>query len=93
MTLSNLLLYINNMEEIVKIMSRGLIALPSEIRKKMELKEGDILRVEVREDKVILKKEKRIYDFKGVLSEGKPSSGKSFADVLKEELGRKGGKA
>ncbi len=92
MTLSNLLIYINSMEEIVKIMSRGLIALPSEIRKKMELKEGDILRVEVQDDKVILKKEKRIYDFKGVLSEGKTASSKSFADILKEELKKKGGK-
>ncbi len=79
------------MEDIVKIMARGLIALPSEIRKKMELKEGDILKVEVEDDKVILRKEKRIYDFKGVLSETKSVSNKSFAEILKDELRKKGG--
>jgi len=79
------------MEEIVKVMARGLIALPSDIRKKMELKEGDILKVEVQDDKVVLKKEKRIYDFKGIAAEGKTKSSKSFSEILQEELRKKGG--
>ena len=79
------------MEEIVKVMARGLIALPSDIRKKMELKEGDILKIEVQDDKVVLKKEKRIYDFKGVIGEEKPKLSKSFSEILQEELRKKGG--
>jgi len=32
------------MDEIVKVMARGLIALPSDVRKKLGVKEGDILK-------------------------------------------------
>ncbi len=79
------------MEEIVKVMARGLIALPSDIRKRMELKEGDILKIEVQDDKVVLKKEKRIYDFKGIIGEEKAKPSKSFSEILQEELRKKGG--
>ncbi len=80
------------MDEVVKVMARGLIALPSEVRRKLGVKEGDILRVEVKENEVVLKKEKRIYDLKGALvrKEGEPVR-KSFAEVLAEELKRKQG--
>ncbi|MDQ7038366.1 MAG: AbrB/MazE/SpoVT family DNA-binding domain-containing protein [Aquificota bacterium] len=80
------------MDEIVKVMARGLIALPSEVRKKLGVKEGDILKVEVKEDGVVLRKEKRIYDLKGSLvREGGKTVQKSFAEVLAEELKRKRG--
>jgi AbrB family looped-hinge helix DNA binding protein len=80
------------MDEIVKVMARGLIALPSEVRRKLGVKEGDILKVEVKENEVVLKKEKRIYDLKGSLvREGERASHKSFAQVLAEELKRKQG--
>ncbi len=80
------------MDEIVKVMARGLIALPSEVRKKLGVKEGDILRVEVKENEVILKKGKRIYDLKGALSEkGKPQKTQSFAEILAQEIKRKQG--
>ncbi len=80
------------MDEIVKVMARGLIALPSEVRKKLGVKEGDILKVEVKEDGVVLRKEKRIYDLKGSLvREGGKAVQKSFAEVLAEELKRKQG--
>lgn len=80
------------MDEIVKVMARGLIALPSEVRKKLGVKEGDILKVEVKENEVVLKREKRIYDLKGSLvREGEKPVKKSFAEVLAEELKRKQG--
>ncbi len=80
------------MDEIVKIMSRGLIALPSEIRKKTGLKEGDILKVEVKEDGIVLRKEKRIYDLKGALAQKQAKTEhKSFGEILAEELKRKQG--
>ncbi len=79
------------MDEIVKIMSRGLIAIPSEIRKKTGLKEGDILKVEVKDNEIVLKKEKRIYDLKGSL-QAKAASQRSFEDILAEEMKKKGAK-
>ncbi len=80
------------MEDIVKVMARGLIALPSDIRKKLGVKEGDILKVEVKDKEVILKKEKRIYDLKGALAQKQPKTeSKSFAEVLAQELKRKQG--
>ncbi len=80
------------MDEIVKVMSRGLIALPSDIRKKLGVREGDILKVEVKDNEVVLRKEKRIYDLKGALSSHKSKAQpKSFAEVLAQELKRKQG--
>ncbi len=76
------------MDEIVKIMSRGLIALPSEVRKKTGLKEGDILKVEVKDNEIVLRKEKRIYDLKGSLQKAKVQ--KSFGEILAEEMRKKG---
>jgi AbrB family looped-hinge helix DNA binding protein len=79
------------MDEIVKVMSRGLIALPSDVRKKLGVREGDILKVEVKENEVVLKKEKRIYDLKGALSAKQKGKVPSFAEVLAQELKRKQG--
>lgn len=80
------------MDEIVKVMARGLIALPSDVRKKLGVKEGDILKVEVKDKEVVLKKEKRIYDLKGALAGKKPKTeAKSFGEILAQELKRKQG--
>ena len=80
------------MDEIVKVMARGLIALPSDVRKKLGVKEGDILKVEVKDKEVVLKKEKRIYDLKGALAQKQAKAQqKSFGEILAEELKRKQG--
>ncbi len=80
------------MDEIVKVMARGLIALPSDVRKKLGVKEGDIFKVEVKDKEVVLRKEKRIYDLKGALAEKKAKAQqKSFGEILAEELKRKQG--
>ncbi|MEN3028255.1 MAG: AbrB/MazE/SpoVT family DNA-binding domain-containing protein [Aquificaceae bacterium] len=80
------------MDEVAKIMARGLIALPSDVRKRLGLKEGDLVKIEVREDQLIIRKEQRVYDLKGSL----PSKGqgvKTFAQILAEEFEKsKGGK-
>jgi AbrB family looped-hinge helix DNA binding protein len=59
------------MSEVVKIMARGLIALPSEVRKKLNLKEGDIVKLEVKENEIVIRKEERLYDLKGSLKGAK----------------------
>ncbi len=80
------------MDEIVKVMARGLIALPSDVRKKLGVKEGDILKVEVKDREVVLRKEKRIYDLKGALAQKQArAEQKSFGEILAEELKRKQG--
>ncbi len=80
------------MDEIVKVMARGLIALPSDVRKRLGVKEGDILKVEVKDQEVVLRKEKRIYDLKGAFSHKKAGAEKkSFGEILAEELKRKQG--
>jgi len=80
------------MDEIVKVMARGLIALPSDVRKRLGVKEGDILKVEVKDQEGVLRKEKRIYDLKGAFSQRKAEAEKkSFGEILAEELKRKQG--
>lgn len=79
------------MEDVAKIMARGLIALPSEIRKKVGLKEGDMVKVEVRGEEIVIKKEKRVFDLKGALG-GSDLTQKTFAQILAEELKKEGKK-
>jgi AbrB family looped-hinge helix DNA binding protein len=68
---------------------KGLIALPSEVRKKLNLKEGDIVKkLEVKENEIVIRKEERLYDLKGSLKGAKVQE-KSFAQILQEELSKK----
>ena len=76
------------MDEVVKIMARGLIALPSEVRKKLNLKEGDIVKLEVKENEIVIRKEERLYDLKGSLRSAKVQE-KSFAQILQDELSKR----
>ncbi|MCS6998094.1 MAG: AbrB/MazE/SpoVT family DNA-binding domain-containing protein [Aquificaceae bacterium] len=80
------------MDEVAKVMARGLIALPSDVRKRLGLKEGDLVKIEVKEDQLIIRKEQRVYDLKGSL----PPQGqgvKTFAQILAEEFEKqKGGR-
>ncbi|QWK13476.1 MAG: AbrB/MazE/SpoVT family DNA-binding domain-containing protein [Aquificota bacterium] len=79
------------MDELAKIMARGLIALPSDVRKRLGLKEGDLVRIEVKEDHLVIKKEQRVYDLKGTLQE-REAQGKSFAQILAEEFEKQKGR-
>lgn len=78
------------MDEVAKVMARGLIALPSDVRKKLGLKEGDLVKIEVKDDHILIKKEQRIYDLKGSLQEAQEKS-KSFSQILMEELKKQRG--
>ncbi len=80
------------MDEVAKIMARGLVALPSDVRKRLGLKEGDLVRIEVKDDQLIIKKEQRVYDLKGSL-QAQQAQQKTFAQILAEEFQKhKGGK-
>lgn len=79
------------MDEVVKIMARGLISLPSDVRKRLGLKEGDLVRIEVKGDHIVIKKEQRIYDLKGSIEQ--TAQAKTFAQILAEEYEKqKGGR-
>jgi bifunctional DNA-binding transcriptional regulator/antitoxin component of YhaV-PrlF toxin-antitoxin module len=56
-----------------------------EVRKKLNLKEGDIVKLEVKENEIVIRKEERLYDLKGSLK-GSKVQDKSFAQILQEEL-------
>ncbi|ADC88985.1 transcriptional regulator, AbrB family [Thermocrinis albus DSM 14484] len=79
------------MEDVARVMARGLIAIPSELRKKLGLKEGDLVKIQVEGDKLIIRKEARVYDLKGRLATSEGGS-VSFAQVLQEELKKKWGR-
>ena len=52
---------------VVKVLPKGQITLPREIRKKLDIKEGDTLVLERTNGEVILKKGKTIHDYIGFL--------------------------
>lgn len=51
----------------VKVLPKGQITLPKEIRKSLNIKEGDTLIIEKTDGGIILKKGKTIYDYIGFL--------------------------
>lgn len=55
----------------VKVLPKGQITLPKEIRKRLDVQEGDTLVIEKRDNEITLKKGRNIYDYIGFLP--KPS--------------------
>jgi AbrB family looped-hinge helix DNA binding protein len=53
--------------QVVKVLPKGQITLPKEIRKDLNIKEGDTLIIEKTDGDIILKKGKTIYDYIGFL--------------------------
>lgn len=51
----------------VKVLPKGQITLPKEIRKSLGIKEGDTLVIEKSDGEIIIKKAKTIYDYIGFL--------------------------
>jgi AbrB family looped-hinge helix DNA binding protein len=51
----------------VKVLPKGQITLPRDIRKKLEIKTGDTLILEEKDRQVVLKKGKTIFDYVGHL--------------------------
>ncbi len=57
----------------VKVLPKGQITLPKQVRKKLKIGVGDRLLIEEDEEKIVLKKGKTIFDYIGSL----PSKGMS----------------
>lgn len=54
--------------QVVKVLPKGQITLPKEMRKILGIKEGDTLLIEKSEGDIIIKKGKTIHDYIGFLS-------------------------
>ncbi len=66
----------------VKVLPKGQITIPKDVRKHMGIKVGDTLVMEEAEDKVILKKGKTIFDYAGTL----PDLGMSIKEMRKKAI-------
>lgn len=64
----------------VKVLPKGQITLPKEIRESLGIKEGDTLTIEKTDGEVILKKGKTIHDYKGFL----PKPDITIEDVIEK---------
>ncbi|MFQ5686474.1 MAG: AbrB/MazE/SpoVT family DNA-binding domain-containing protein [Candidatus Scalindua sp.] len=66
----------------VKVLPKGQITIPKDVRKHMGIKVGDTLVKEEAEDKVVLKKGKTIFDYAGTL----PDLGMSIKEMRKKAI-------
>ena len=66
----------------VKILPKGQITLPKEIRESLDVKEGDTLVIEKADDGIMLKKGKTIFDFTGTL----PDLGMSIEEIREKAV-------
>ncbi len=66
----------------VKVLPKGQITLPKEIRESLDIKVGDTLVVEKAEGRVVLKKGKTIFDYVGTL----PSLGMSVEELREKAI-------
>lgn len=61
----------------VKVLPKGQITLPKEVRRKLHIQVGDTLLMETEGEQVVFRKGKTIFDFKGVL----PSMGMTIDEI------------
>ncbi len=61
----------------VKVLPKGQITIPKNIRKKFNINVGDPLLIQEKDDEIILKKTKTIFDYAGIL----PNVGLSISEI------------
>jgi AbrB family looped-hinge helix DNA binding protein len=66
----------------VKVLPKGQITIPKEIRESMQIHDGDTLLLEPSADKFVIKKGKTIFDFVGVL----PSEGMTIDEIREKAI-------
>jgi AbrB family looped-hinge helix DNA binding protein len=66
----------------VKVLSKGQITIPKEIRESLDIKEGDTIIIERTDKEVILKKGKTIFDYAGTL----PNLGLSIEEMREKAI-------
>jgi len=66
----------------VKVLPKGQITLPKEIRKKLDIREGDTLLMDTDGLRATIKKGKTLFDFKGTL----PNLGMSIDEIREKAV-------
>lgn len=68
----------------VKVLPKGQITLPRDIRKKLEIETGDTLMLEEKDQQLVIKKGKTIFDYVGYLPDLKLSIQEIREQAVKE---------
>jgi AbrB family looped-hinge helix DNA binding protein len=72
----------------VKVLSKGKIALPKEVRRKLHTLVGDTILMDADGEQVIFRRGKTIFDFKGAL----PSMGMTIDEIREKGIAGGGGR-
>jgi len=72
----------------VKVHRKGIIVIPAEVRRRLNIKEGSVMELEVEGDKIVLKRKMTLLDMYGVDKEMGDSALKELERLRKEEVER-----
>ncbi|BCU68843.1 AbrB/MazE/SpoVT family DNA-binding domain-containing protein [Stygiolobus caldivivus] len=70
----------------VKVHKKGIIVIPAEVRRRLDVKEGSVLELEVEGDKIILKRKTSLLDAFGIDEDMGGSAVKELEELRKEEI-------
>jgi AbrB family looped-hinge helix DNA binding protein len=70
----------------VKVHKKGIIVIPAEVRKRLNIKEGSVIELEVEGDKIILKRKLTLLDAYGIDKEMGDSAVKELEKLRKGEV-------
>jgi AbrB family looped-hinge helix DNA binding protein len=68
----------------VKVHKKGIIVIPAEVRRRLNIKEGSVIELEVEGDKIILKRKLTLLDAYGIDKEMGDSAVKELEKLRKE---------
>ena len=70
----------------VKVHRKGIIVIPAEVRRRLNIKEGSVMELEVEGDKIVLKRKMTLSDMYGADKEMGDSALKELERLRKEEV-------
>ncbi|MFP3234134.1 MAG: AbrB/MazE/SpoVT family DNA-binding domain-containing protein [Sulfolobaceae archaeon] len=70
----------------VKVHKKGIVVIPAEVRRRLNIKEGSIIELEVEGDKIILKRKLTLLDAYGIDKEMGDSAVKELEKLRKREV-------
>ena len=70
----------------VKVHRKGIIVIPAEVRRRLNVKEGSVMELEVEGDKIVLKRKMTLLDMYGADKELGDSAVKELEKLRKEEV-------
>ncbi|ADX81767.1 AbrB/MazE/SpoVT family DNA-binding domain-containing protein [Saccharolobus islandicus] len=70
----------------VKVHKKGIIVIPAEVRRRLNIKEGSVVELEIEGDKIILKRKMTLLDAYGIDKEMGDSAVKELVKLRKEEV-------